>query len=318
MIFRLLAAILIALCAGGAESQQAYPNKPIKLISPFPPGGPSDLIARLLGEKLHAALRQPLVVDHRQGAAGNVGVEIVAKSPPDGYTLLMTIDTPLTVNPSLYPNMPFKPDELRPVTLVASSSLMFVAHPKLGVASVAEFLAKAKEREITFSSAGNGSPGHVATAMLTEKTGAGISNIFYKGNTPATLAIVSGEVEAAIIATPGLLPHVKSGRIKALAVTSAKRSPLAPEVPTTAEAGLEGVAFEVLYLLMAPSGTPPAIIATLQKEIAAALALPDVQEKLRNADLSIIGETGAAVDARLAQARERYATTIKRTGMKIE
>jgi len=304
--------------AGRALAQQGYPARPIRLISPFPPGGPSDSIARVLGNKINASLGQPLVIEYKAGAAGNIGADFVAKSAADGYTLLMTIDTPFTVNPALYPSMPFKPSDLRPVSIIASSSLMFAAHPKLGVATVAEFLDIAKKREVNFSSAGNGSPGHVAAAMLAEKTGAKINNIMYKGNTPAVLAIVSGEVEAAIVATPGLLPHVQAGKLKALAVTSTKRSAIAPDVPTTAEAGIGGVEFEVLYLMMAPAATPAPIVAILQREISAALAQPDVQETLRASDLTILNETGAAADARLARNRERYAATIKNTGMKFE
>jgi len=304
--------------AGPALAQQGYPARPIRLISPFPPGGPSDSIARVLGNKINASLGQPLVIEYKAGAAGNIGADFVAKSAADGYTLLMTIDTPFTVNPALYPSMPFKPSDLKPVSIIASSSLMFAAHPKLGVATVAEFLDIAKKREVNFSSAGNGSPGHVAAAMLAEKTGAKINNIMYKGNTPAVLAIVSGEVEAAIVATPGLLPHVQAGKLKALAVTSTKRSAIAPDVPTTAEAGIGGVEFEVLYLMMAPAATPAPIVAILQREISAALAQPDVQETLRASDLTILNETGAAADARLARNRERYAATIKNTGIKFE
>jgi tripartite-type tricarboxylate transporter receptor subunit TctC len=297
---------------------QTYPTKPIKVISPFPPGGPSDTIARVLSGKINATLGQPLVVEYKAGAAGNIGTDFVAKAPPDGYTLLMGIDTPFTVNPTLYPSMPFKPSDLQPVAIIASSSLLFAVHPKLGVNTVAEFLAVAKTREINFSSAGNGSPGHVAASMLADKTGAKVANIMYKGNTPAVLAIVSGEVDAAIIATPGLLPHVQAGKIKALAVTSTKRSPLAPDVPTTAEAGIGNVEFEVLYLLMAPAATPADVIAKLQMEVGAALATPDVQEALKGLDLTILNETGAAAEARLAKNRERYAVTIRNTGMKFE
>ena len=311
----LLASVL---ASSGAPAQSVYPNKPIRVVNNFPPGGPSDTIARALGAKLQAALGQPLVVESKPGAAGNIGADYVAKSAPDGYTLLMTIDTPVTVNPAIYPSMPFKPGDLKPIITIASSSLMLAVHPKLGVSTVAEFLTVAKTREINFSSAGNGSPGHVAASMLGEKTGARVQNIMYKGNTPAVLAIVSGEVDAAIIATPGLLPHVQSGKIKALAVTSPKRSPVAPDVPTMAEAGLPGVEFEVIYLMMAPAGLPDAIIATLQKELAHALAQPDLRETLRNMDLSVLAETGAAADARLARARERYAATIRNTGIKFE
>ncbi|MEO8133405.1 MAG: tripartite tricarboxylate transporter substrate binding protein, partial [Betaproteobacteria bacterium] len=188
---RLVASSLLVGAACGVPAQQPYPTKPIRLVNNFPPGGPSDLIARLLSNKMHPVLKQPLVVESKPGAAGNIGADAVAKSVPDGYTLLMTIDTPFTVNPALYPAMPFKSGDLKPVAIIASSSLMFAVHPKLGVNTVAEFLDQAKTREITFSSAGNGSPGHVAASMLTEKTGAKINNIMYKGNTPAVLAIVS-------------------------------------------------------------------------------------------------------------------------------
>ena len=314
----ILVLAIVALSPTNADAQSAYPNKPIKLINNFPPGGPSDTIARALGNKLQATLGQPLVVDSKPGAAGNIGADFVAKSAPDGYTLLMTIDTPLTVSPALYPSMPFKPSDLRTVMIVSSSSLMLVAHPKLGVNNVDDFIKLAKTREINFSSAGNGSPGHIAAAMLSEKTGAKVNNVMYKGNTPAVLAIVSGEVDAAIIATPGLLPHVQAGKIKPLAVTSQKRSPMAPDVPTTAEAGLGGVEFEVIYLLMAPAATPESVITTLQKEFGAALGQADIRETLRNLDMTVLAETGAAADARLARARERYTATIKNAGIKFE
>jgi tripartite-type tricarboxylate transporter receptor subunit TctC len=309
---------LIAPWASGASAQQGYPIRPVRVINPFPPGGPSDSIARVLGAKIHASLGQPLVVESKPGAAGNIGTDLVAKAAPDGYTLLIGIDTPFTVNPTLYPSMPFKPADLKPVSIIASSSLMFAVHPKLGVGTVAEFLNVARAREVNFSSAGNGSPGHVAAAMLTEKTGAKINNVMYKGNTPAVLAIVSGEVDGAIIATPGLLPHVQAGKLKALAVTSTKRSPTAPNVPTMAEAGFPHDEVEVLNLMMAPAATPVAIVATLQTELTAALTAPDVQETLRGLDLTVLNETGTTAEARLARSRERYATTIKATGMKFE
>jgi tripartite-type tricarboxylate transporter receptor subunit TctC len=312
---------LIAACAmlhAIPAAAQGWPNKPIKVVNNFPPGGPSDTIARALGNKLQATLGQPLIVDSKPGAAGNIGADLVAKSAPDGYTLLMTIDTPVTVNPALYPSMPFKPSDLKPVMIVSSSSLMLATNPKLGVGSVDELIKVAKTREINFSSAGNGSPGHIAAAMLADRTGAKVNNVMYKGNTPAVLAIVGGEVDAAIIATPGLLQHAQAGKIKALAVTSTKRSPMAPDVPTMAEAGLPGVEIEVLYLLMAPAATPEPIVAALQKEIAAALAAPDMRETLRNLDMTVLAETGAPADARLARARERYAETIRKAGIKFE
>jgi len=315
---QLLAGCGIAGVALHAAAEQGYPSRPVRIISAFPPGGPSDSIARVLSTRIQAALGQPLVVEYKAGAGGNIGADFVAKSAPDGYALLMTIDTPLTVNPALYPAMPFKPADLKPISIIASSTLLFDVHPKLGVSSVGDFLALAKTREFDFSSAGNGSPGHLAASMLMEKTGARIHHIMYKGNTPAVLAIVAGEVDAAILATPGLLPQVQAGKLKALAVTGSKRSALAPDIPTMAEAGVSGVEFEVLYLLMAPAATPAEVVSLWQKEIDAALADAEIRRMLGTLDLAIVDEKGAAADARLARNRERYAATIKATGIRFE
>jgi len=309
---------LAAALAAGPAAAQGFPEKPVRIIVNFPPGGPSDILMRSLGDKMAAALRQPFVVENRPGAGGNIGAEAVARSPADGYTVLSSIDTTFTVNPNLYKSMPFRLAELKPVMLTASSGLAVGVNPGLGAASLADFVQKGKAETITFSSGSNGSPGHVAASILQYTAGVKVSHIPYKGNTPAVMALVSGEVQAGILSTPGLLPHIKAGKVKALAVTSRKRSPLLPDVPTTAEAGVPALEVEVLYLAFVPAATPEPIVTTLQKAMAAALAAPDVQERLRNLDLVVEGETGAAVEARLAKARERYAATIKATGMKID
>jgi tripartite-type tricarboxylate transporter receptor subunit TctC len=309
---------LLAWIAAGPLTAQEFPSKPVRIIVNFPPGGPSDILMRSLGDKMAVALKQPFVVENRPGAGGNIGAEAVARSPADGYTVLSAIDTTFTVNPNLYKSMPFKLDELKPVMLAASSGLAVGVNPGLGVASLAEFVGKGKGETISFSSGSNGSPGHVAASILQDTADVKVNHVPYKGNTPAVMALVTGEVQAGILATPGLLPHVKAGKVKALAVTSRKRSPLLPEVPTAAEAGVPALEMEVLYLAFVPAATPEPVVATLQKAMAAALAAPDVQERLRNLDLVVEGETGAAVEARLANARSRYAATIKATGMKID
>jgi tripartite-type tricarboxylate transporter receptor subunit TctC len=310
---------LAVLCAvGGPAAAQGFPEKPVRIVVSFPPGGPSDILARSLGDKLSAALKQPFVVENRAGAGGNVGTEAVARSAPDGYTVLFTIDTPFTVNPNLYKSIPFKPEDLKPLMLIASSGLALGVHPSVGTASLADFVTKGRTQTITFSSGSNGSPGHVAASILQDAAGVKVTHVPYKGNTPAVMAVVSGEVQAGILATPGFLPHVQAGKVKALAVTSRKRSPLLPDVPTAAEAGLPALEVEVLYLALLPAATPGGPTATLQKAFTAALAAPDVQERLRRLDLVIEGATGAAVEARLAKARERYAATIKATKMKID
>ncbi len=309
---------VLASVAAGPPAAQSFPEKPVRIVVSFPPGGPSDILARSLGDKLSAALKQPFVVENRAGAGGNVGVEAVARSAPDGYTVLFTIDTPFTVNPNLYKSIPFKPADLKPLMLIASSGLTVGIHPSVGSASLRDFVTKGQVETITFSSGSNGSPGHVAASILQDAAGVKVNHIPYKGNTPAVTAIVSGVVQAGILATPGLVPHVQAGRVKALAVTSHKRSPLLPDVPTTVEAGVPALEVEVLYLALVPAATPDATARTLQQAMAAALAAPDLQERLRRLDLVIEGETGAVVDARLAKARERYAATIKATGMKID
>jgi tripartite-type tricarboxylate transporter receptor subunit TctC len=309
---------IAALIAAGPAAAQVFPDKPVRIVVNFPPGGPSDILARSLGDRMSAALKQPFVVESRPGAGGNIGAEAVARSPADGYTMLFAIDTTFTVNPNLYRSMPFRLDELRPLMLIASSGLAVGINPGLGAVSLADLVKKGNVETISFSSGSNGSPGHVAASILQDAAGVKVNHIPYKGNTPAVMAVVSGEVQAGILATPGFLPHVKAGRIKALAVTSRKRSALLPDVPTAAEAGVPALEVEVLYLAFVPAATPEPVVTTLQKALAAALAAPEVQERLRNLDLVVEGETGAAAETRLATARARYAATIKATGMKID
>jgi tripartite-type tricarboxylate transporter receptor subunit TctC len=313
LVFALAAAL-----AAGPLAAQGFPEKPVRIVVNFPPGGPSDILMRSLGEKMGAALKQPFIVENRPGAGGNIGAEAVARSPADGYTVLSSIDSTLTVNPNLYKAMPFKPAELKLVMLIASSGLMVGINPSVGTASLAEFIAKGRRETITFSSGGNGSPGHVSASILQDSAGVKVNHVPYKGNTPAVMALVTGEVQAGILATTGLLPQVQAGKVKALAVTSRKRSPVMPEVPTTAEAGVPALEFEVMFLALVPAATPEPIVATLARAFADALRAPDVRERLARLDMTIEAETGVAAEARLAKARERYAATIRATGMKID
>jgi tripartite-type tricarboxylate transporter receptor subunit TctC len=309
---------LAAALAAGPLAAQEYPAKPVRFIGNFAAGGPSDILARTLGDKMSAALKQPFVVESRPGAGGNIGAEAVARSTADGYTVLFGIDSTFTVNPNLFKSMPFKLAELKPVMLIASSGLTVGVNPGVGAATLRDFVSKGQSETIAFSSGSNGSPGHVAASILQDTAGVKVNHIPYKGNTPAVMAVVSGEVQAGILATPGFLPQIQAGKVRALAVTSRKRSPLLPDVPTTAEAGVPALEVEVMYLAFVPAATPQPIVATLQKAMADALRAPDVQERLTKLDMVIEGETGAAAEARLARARERYAATIKATGMKID
>lgn len=315
-----LAALFAATIATmpAALAQSRFPERPVKLIVNFPPGGPLDILARTLGEKMQGSLGQPMVVENKPGAGGNIGADLAAKSAADGYTVLVTIDTPFTINPGIYKSLPFKPGDMKPLMTITSSGLMIGTHPGVGAATLAEFIAKGRSEPLTFANAGNGSPGHMAAAILSNATGVKTNHIAYRGNAPAVLAIVSGEVQAGILATPGLLPQAKAGKITALAVTSPQRSELAPELPTVAQAGLKDLEFEVLYLAMVPAATPQPVVDVLVKAMGDALALPDVKARLSSLDMAVLNETGTAASERLARLRERYAKTIAATGMQLE
>jgi len=318
---RALLAGLTLLAALGAHAQTApagFPTKPVKILVNFPPGGPADLIARAMSDVLQATLKQPFVVENKPGAGGNIGADQVAKSPADGYTVLFGIDTTFTVNPHIYKAMPFKPADLKPLMVLASSGMMVGVTPRTGIRTLGELIAAGKSKGVTFSSAGSGAPGHLAAEVFTEATGMKIQHIPYKGNTPAVTAVLAGEVDGGVLATPGLLPHVKAGKITALAVTSRQRSRLAPDVPTVSEAGLKELEQEIFYIAMVPAATPEPVVQILQRAFADALSRPEVQARLSNLDLHHEGLTGQAASQRLAALSERYSRVIRATGMKVE
>lgn len=307
-----------ALAASAALAQPAYPAKPVTFVNNFPPGGPADILARSVAAVLQDTLKQPFVVENKAGAGGNLGATAVAKAPADGHTVLFGIDTTFTINPHLYPAMPFKPGDLKPVVIMASSGLLLGVNPGTGIKTFGDLLSQGRQKTLNFSSAGNGSPGHLAAAMLGNSTPVKTSHIPYRGNTPAVTAILSGEVDGGILATPGMLPHVQSGKITALAVTSAKRSRLAPKLPTVAELGLKSLEQEVLYLVMVPAATPDAVVQVLARGITDALQRPEAKERLAQLDLFYEGSTGAAAAQRLAGLSARYGQIVRATGMKPE
>jgi tripartite-type tricarboxylate transporter receptor subunit TctC len=315
---RLVAAALLASALVSAVAQNAWPTRPVKFVNNFPAGGPSDLIARSIADVLSNQLKQPFVVDNKAGASGNIGADAVAKAAADGYTVLFGIDSTFTVNPHIYKGMPFKPSDLRPVMVMASSGLLVGVHPSTGFKTLQDLVGAAKAKPVTFSSAGSGSPGHLAAEVMTEATGAKITHVPYKGNTPAVTAVLAGEVNGGVLATPGMLPHVKAGKITPLAVTSRKRSTLAPEIPTVGEAGLPQLEQEVLYLAMVPAATPEPVVQAIQKAMGDALARSEVRSRLENLDLHYEGLAGAAASKRLGELSERYGKVIRATGMKVE
>jgi len=297
---------------------QGYPGKPIKFVTNFPAGGPADYLARTTGEYLTAQYKQPVVVENKPGAGGNIGADFVAKSPADGYTVLFGIDTTFTVNPYIYKGMAFKASDLKPVMVMVSSGLLVGAHPGTGFKTLKDLIAQGKGKGLNFSSAGSGSPGHLAAEIFMDAAGIKIQHVPYKGNTPAVTAVLAGEVDAGVLATPGMLPHVKAGKITALAVTSRQRSRSAPEIPTVAEAGLKDLELEVLYVAMVPTATPESVVQLLQKAFTDALKRTDTQAQLAGMDLFYEGLTGPAAAKRLNDQSQRYGRVVQSTGMKVE
>lgn len=275
--------IFSAALGGSATAQSTYPVKPIHWIVPYAAGGPSDVLARAIGQKLSERWGQQVVVDNRPGASGIIGSDMVAKAPPDGYTLLMGYVGPIAINISLYGKLPYDPvNDFAPVTLVASSTLMLVAHPSLAVKSLGQLiaLAKSKQSMLNFASPGSGSPPHLAGELLNTMASIKMVHIPYKGATPALTDVLAGQVSLGIVALPAAMPHVKAGKLIALGVTSSKRSAFAPDVPTIAESGLGGYEVENWQGVLVPAGTPRDIVNKLNSEILKILQAPEVKNRL--------------------------------------
>ena len=312
-------ALSLALAAQPAAAQANYPSKPIKIVNPWPAGGPSDLIARSVSDVMQRSLGQPLIVDNKPGAGGNIGTDQAVKSPADGYTVLFGIDSTVTINPHIYKSMGFKPEELKPLMVIASSGLLVGVNPGTGFKKLDDLLAATKTAKgISLSSGGAGSPGNLAAEMLKLVTGGKVLHVPYKGNSPAVNAVLSGEVDGGELATPGMLPHVNAGKITALAVTSAQRSTLAPNIPTVGELGRKDLEQSVYYVAWLPAATPEPVVKKLEKALAEALAKPEVRKRLEGLDLHYEGQTGAAAAKLLTDLSARYGKVIRATGMKVE
>ena len=270
-----------ALVAGVAHAQGDWPNHPIRMIVPYPPGGGTDVVARIVNEKLSQELGQPIVIDNRGGAGGSVGTEIASKAAPDGYTILLTLSSH-TINPKLFPKLGYDVErDFIPISLAASIPQILVANPAVPASNMQELLAwmKANPGKVNYASVGVGSPAHIAGELLKLKSGVQMTHVPYKGGGPAMTDVIAGQVQLAIVSMPAALQFVKAGRVKALAVASAKRSASAPDVPTIAEGGLD-VVVESWYGVLVPAKTPAPIVAKLNAAMVRVLAMPDVKEKL--------------------------------------
>ncbi len=311
-------ALALSGAVGGSAVAQSWPSKPITVISAFPPGN-NDAIIRMVDGPFQAAFRQPLVIEHRPGAGGNLGAEAAARAVPDGHVLLVTVDTVATVNPRLYPNLKFKADsDLVPVIYLANSAQTLVCHPSVPVKSVAELVAHARTHDLAYASGGQGVPGHLAAEMFLAATGVRMTHIPYKGPAAAVQDLIGGNVHCGFLATPTAMPHVKSGKLVGLAVTSAKRSPLAAELPTMSEAGIAGYEATFGQLLLAPKGTPTAVVAALNEIFSAALAQPDVRARMLAMDLEFVPNTPEQAAERLRREADRWARVVERLGLRAD
>jgi tripartite-type tricarboxylate transporter receptor subunit TctC len=300
---------------------QDYPGKPIRLIVPFAPGGGNDIVARAIAQSAGASLGQPIVVDNRPGAGGGLGAELASRSPPDGYTLFLGGVGSLAVNPNLQAKLPYDPlKDFVPITLIASAPLVLVVHPSVAARTLAQFtaLAKASPGKLNYASNGNGSSAQLAALLYESMTGARMVHIPYKGLAPALVDLLAGEVQAMFSSVVAIVPHIKAGKVRALAVTATRRAALLPEVPTLDESGLGGYEAGSWYGILAPAGTPPAIVAKLHEAIVRALAQPEVRERLVNEGTEVIGSTPGAFAAHIRAELARMGTLIRNAGIRME
>ena len=323
-IIRCATGALVAAFAAAASAQpnlNPYPSKPIRIVVPFPAGGTTDLIARAAAQKLTESLGQPVVVDNRPGAGGNIGAELVAKSAPDGYTLLMGTVGTHAINASLYPKMPY--DHVRdfaPIILIAGVPNVLVVNLSLPVNSVQELIAygKANPGKLNFASSGNGTSIHLSAELFKTMTGVQMAHIPYKGSAPAIQDLAGGQVQLMFDNLPSALPLIKAGRLKALAVTSKTRAAVLPDVPTVAESGLPGFEASSWFGLLASAGTPQPVIAKVNAEIAKWLATPEAREKLTTQGANVAGGTPEDFARHIAAETAKWQKVVKDSGAKID
>jgi len=317
----LTAALALMLASAGA-SAQSYPTKPIRLVVPYPAGGPLDIMARAIGQKLTEAWKQPVVVDNRAGAGGNIGADFVAKSAPDGYTLLMGAVATHAINPSLYSKIPYDPvKDFAPVALVAQVPNILVVNPAVPAKTVRELidLARAKPGYLNFGSGSTGSTGHLAGELFNTMAGVKMVHIPYKGAAPATADLLGGQVQLMFDNLASALPNVKAGKLRALAVTTLTRSPAMPDLPTIAESGLPGFDLTTWFGLLVPAGTPPEIVARLNAEIVRALDAKDMRERLEKMGAEpLSNNTPEHFAAFIRTEAAKYAKVVKDSGARVD
>jgi len=317
-MFLLTFLLMLSTHAGLALAQETWPSKPIRIVLPFPPGGPSDIALRLATERMQASLKQPIVIENKPGAGGNLGTADVARAAADGYTWLFTTDSVFTVNPHVYKSLGFKTEALTPVTIATQFGQILVCNPALGVKTVAELKAKATAEKLSYASGGAGVPGHLSMELLLSMASFEMSHVPYKGPAPATQDVLGNQVPCGLLAGPTVLPFVRSGKLVALAVSGSKRSPALPDVPTMAEAGVAGYQADFALALFSPKGTPAAINEQMRLALVDALKSPDVMEKLLRNDQVVIGNTSQQAAASVAADSKKWGEVARRIHLGLD
>ena len=317
-----LGGIIVLSCGSAlAQQQDTYPSRLIRMIVPQPAGGTTDVLGRFVSQKITEATGQQAIVENRGGAGGNIGTEIVAKARPDGYTLLTVASSTLTINPSLFPKMPYDTlQDLAPITTIAEVPNVLVAHPSLPVRNVKELiaLARAKPNQLNYGSSGSGQSSHLAMELFKAMAGVDIIHIPYKGGNQLVMDVLAGQILLMMNNITTALPHIKAGKLRALGVTTLKRSPAMPELPAIDEAGLPGFENSVWYGVLAPAGTPVPIINRLNSIVVKALNMPDMRERLSNQGAEPVGNTPDESAAQLRADIAKWAKVIKATGAKLD
>lgn len=319
-ILRLAVIVLVAAGSAAAAQAQAWPERPVRFIVPFPPGGSTDVVARALAEKLRERLGQPVVVENRAGAGGTIGSDIAAKAAPDGYTMLIGTSSTHAIAPGVMSKAPYDPvRDFAPVTLVGAATVMLVTHPSVPAASVSELiaLAKAKPELLTFASSGTGGVSHMIGEYFKSRAGIEMLHVPYKGDTPMIADLIGGQVSLAFGTAVAFLPHVQKGALKALAVTSAQPSPIAPDLPTVASSGLPD--FEALqwFGILMPAKTPEAIVTRMNRELAAILAMPDVRERFTSMGIELSGGSAEEFAKFMAAEAQKWQRIAAGAGVKV-
>ena len=316
----LIAALVAVLCAGVTWSQTGYPAKPIRWIVPWPPGGGADVLSRMLSPRLSEALGQQIIIDNRGGAAGNIGAEIAAKSPPDGYTIVFAYSGTHSVNPSIYAKMPFKESDFTPIIWLASVPQVLVVHPSLPVKNVRDLiaLAKTKPGELTYGSSGSGAINHLAGELFNHMSGTRIIHVPYKGGGPAAVALLSGEITTIFGEPASFVQFIKSGKLRAVAVTSARRSLFLPELPTIAETGLPGYEVTSWNGMLAPAATPADVVRRLNAEFNKSIADPEMRRRMVANGYEPVGGPPEKFGELIRAETAKWAPLVKRAGIKVD